>query len=413
MEGFFTKKETESKARPDGKKLTCVVCGLYRKVESPKIPPYGNFKKGIMVVGNSPTTQDDRRGSHWQGSAGRLLKSTLRDLGIDLFEDCINITACHCRTMDKNEEDREPTNFEIECCRKSTLGYITQYAPKVVILMGDSAVFSVIGNQWKKDLGTIHKWRGWCIPDLDLNTWICPTFHPDYIEFIRTKKVQNQGAEETIWKQDLQQAIERASEPLYVYKEPTIEVIEDLSVLNTITSDIAFDYETTGLKPHAEGHRIICCSVATSKDHAYVFMMPKSRKGRQPFVDLLANPQIGKIAQNMKFEESWSEVRLRQPVVNWKWDTMQFTHVMDNRQSITGLKFQAYVQFGVVDYDSEIAPWLKSKKEESCNDINQIETLLMQAGGIKKLLHYCALDSIYEYRLAMRQMSMLDNILPF
>jgi len=89
------------------------------------------------------------------------------------------------------------------------------------------------------------------------------------------------------------------------YEDPDIEIIEDLSVLNSIKKGrIAFDYETTGIKPHATGHRIICASVADSSDHAFVFMMPSTRKERQPFIDLLKNPNVGKMAQNMKFEHA-------------------------------------------------------------------------------------------------------------
>ena len=261
MEGFFTAKEVQSPSRPDGKKASCAVCGLYKTVQSPKIPPFGNFKKKILNIGNAPGEEEDQRNSHWQGQAGKLLQRTYRKLGIDLFEDCLNIQACHCRPTDKNGKDREPSTFEIECCRRTTLQIIAEYKPKVVILLGDSAVFSIIGNRWKKDLGKIGKWRGWCIPDLDLNTWICPTFHPDYV--LSALKKSNPGAEQIIWEQDLAEAFTRRREPLYVYKEPEIEIIKDLAVLKKIKSgNISFDFETTGLKPHLTKQKIISVSVA-------------------------------------------------------------------------------------------------------------------------------------------------------
>jgi uracil-DNA glycosylase len=406
MEGFFTDKEVQSPSRPDGKKVSCVVCGLYKTAQSPKIPPFGNFKKKILNIGSAPGEEEDQTNSHWQGKAGKLLQRTYRKLGIDLFEDCLNINACHCRPLNKYDEDREPSAFEIECCRKTTLQVIEQYKPKVVILLGDSAVLSVIGNRWKKDLGKIGKWRGWCIPDLDLNTWVCPTFHPDYI--LNALKKNNPGAEQTIWEQDLKEAFEKRKEPLYIYKEPEIEIIKDLSVLKKVQSGtIAFDYETTGKKPHAPGHKIVCVSIADTEDHAWSFMMPKSRKEWEPFINILINPNVKKIAQNIKYEHTWSWVKLRVRVVGWIWDTMQAAHILDNRQSVSGLKFQTYVQFGVIDYDSEVAPYLKSKLDESANDINQIETLMTLPGGEKKVLTYCGYDSINEYRLANIQIPLI------
>lgn len=403
MQGFFTAKEVQSPSRPDGKKASCAVCGLYKNVESKKIPPFGNFKKKILNIGQAPGYTEDQTNSHWQGKAGKLLQRTYRKLGIDLFEDCLNINSCNCRPLNKNGDDREPSKFEIECCRRTTLQVIAEYKPKVVVLLGDSAVFSIIGNRWKKDLGTINKWRGWCIPDLDLNTWVCPTFHPQFI-----LDCMNKGAEQVIWEQDLVEAFAKRKEPLYIYKEPKIEIIKDLSVLKKIKSgNIAFDYETTGKKPHAIGHKIISISIADTEDHSWAFRLPKSRRDWEPLIDILINPNIGKIAQNIKYEHTWSKVKLRIEILGWVWDTMMASHILDNRQGVSGLKFQSYVNFGLIDYDSEVAPYLRSKNEESANDINQIEELLKLPGGEKKLLIYNATDSINEYRLFNKQMSII------
>jgi len=406
MEGFFSKKEGTSNLRPDGKTYSCVSCELYKDCKSPKMTSFGNFKKKIMNIGEAPGEVEDERGKPFQGKTGKLLELTYRALGIDLFEDCININAANCRPTDEDGNNRPPTNFEIECCRPIVQRAISEYKPKVIVLLGNSAVYSMIGHRWKKDLGGIMKWRGWAIPDQDYKAWICPTFHPSFVERSEGK------VEKVIWVDDLKQAFEKAKEPFPVYVEPKIDVIEDLSVLDYIPdhSFVAIDYETTGLKPHAEGHRIICASVADSRDHAYVFMMPETKKERMPFLDLLANPKIWKVAQNMKFEEAWSVVRLRQPVIGWAHDTMLATHVLDNRPGITGLKFQTYVNFGIVDYASEIDYFLKPKDSSSANNINRIMEVFDRQGGKNMLLQYCGLDAIYELRLYEKQS---ENILPF
>lgn len=425
MEGFFTKKETDSASRPDGKKHSCISCGLYKNVKSPRMKPYGNFRKGIMNIGEAPGEIEDRTGRPFQGKTGKLLQQAYKSLGIDLFEDCININACHCRPLDSKGNNRPPTRNEVDNCRRITLAYIKQYQPKVIVLLGNSALISVLGHRWKKDLGTITKWRGHAIPDLDLEAWICPTFHPSYVErsfFASASNQRQNSVEEAIWMQDLKQIASLVKKRTYQgktylerpfpkYVEPKIEVIEDLSVLNSIQSGIiAFDYETTGKKPHAQGHKIVSCAIADNANHCYVFLLPASRRARQPLVDLLARPSVRKVAQNMKFEETWSVVRLRQSVVNWYRDTMLMTHVQDNRQGITGLKFQAYLQFGVIDYSSELDPWLKPTKEKSANAFNRILELLEKPGGKEKLLKYNALDAIYEYRLMEKQEI---NMLPF
>jgi uracil-DNA glycosylase len=410
MEGFFSKKETSSKTRPGGKMYTCHGCGLHKTCKSPFMKPYGNFKKKILNIGEAPGEVEDNTGKPWQGRAGKLLQLTYKGLGIDLFDDCLNINAVSCRPTDKEGRNRTPSNFEVENCRKRVLHTIEEYKPRVIILLGNPALSSLIGHRWKRDLGGINKWRGWNIPDQDFNAWVCPTFHPSYIQRV-LENSDDTSVEFVLWKRDLGRAFQRTGIHIQHYVEPEIEIIEDLSILKKIYSHtIAFDYETTGLKPHKKGHRVVCASVADTENHAYAFMMPNSRKEKQPFIDLLRNPEIRKVAQNMKYEDTWTDVRLNTEVVNWWWDTMLATHIMDNRPGITSLKFQVFVQFGIPDYESEVSQYLSAGDSKDGNSINNIFKLLTKPKGAYYLLKYCGLDSVYELRLANLQHS---DILPF
>jgi len=216
--------------------------------------PFGNFKKGILNIGEAPGEHEDRRGKPWQGKTGKLLQRTYEELGIDLFEDCLNVNAVNCRP----EDNQTPTTNEINCCRPSILKIIDKHQPKVIVLLGNSALQSFLGHRWKGDFGKITKWRGWEIPDQDQRCWVIPTFHPSYVE---------RGEREvmSVWKIDLKKVVLKADTPFLRIPKPDIHYIKDLAVFKSLrhaTSLIAFDYETTGLKPHATGHRIVCASVA-------------------------------------------------------------------------------------------------------------------------------------------------------
>ena len=412
MSGFFTKKETESDSRPDGKTYSCASCGLYKDAECPKMKPFGNFKKGILNIGEAPGEVEDERGKQWQGKTGRLLKKTYRDLGIDLFEDCLNINAVNCRPMEKRD-NRAPSNYEIDCCRKSILKLIKEKKPKIIILLGNAALYSIIGRRWKLKLGGITKWRGWIIPDQDYKTWICPTFHPSYVE--RSEKEVL-----TVWKQDLSRAF--ASRPVTNYfpdhVEPEIKILasSELCLLerrNLKADSVSIDYETTGIKPQGKGHRIVCAALSPDGVVSYAFMMPNTPKKRLPFTALLAAPEIKKMAHNMKFEEAWSVHRLRQRVLGWDWDSMLAAHLLDNRPGVCSLKFQTYVHFGIVDYASDVSPWLASV-EKGGNSLNKIFEFVSTTEGKNQLLKYCALDTIYQYRLSMVQKGIIEHDdLPF
>jgi len=75
--------------------------------------------------------------------------------------------------------------------------------------------------------------------------------------------------------------------------------------------------------------------------------------------------------------------------------------VIDNRSGISGLKFQAFVGFGVLGYDNEVSPYLKSKYS---NEPNRIMELVQDRESFRKLLIYNGIDSLMEFRLALRQM---------
>ena len=401
MAGFFS---VEDLKKSDNvlKRAECLQCHLYQYVLSPKMEPFGKFKKRILNIGEAPGETEDKKGKQWQGVVGRRLQRQYRELGIDLFEDCLNINAINCRPSDENG-NREPTNHEIDCCRQKVLKVIEQYEPHVIVVFGNAALQSILGHRWPEALGGIMKWRGWTIPDRDLNAWICPVFHPSFVEKSGSEEV------DVIWAQDLKQALSKvhAILPEYVNDKNCVEVIDPIQLRIPMDEAIgAFDYETTGLKPHAAGHKIVCTSVCYNPIHVQVFMMPEKKRERQPFLQFLKSPSVFKMAHNMKFENMWTEVRMRTKVSNWHWDSMLAAHLLDNRPGITGLKFQTYVNFGVVDYASSIKPYLRSNDKEG-NGFNKLVDPNVVATIKDELLEYCAMDSLYEYRLAMKQMEVM------
>jgi len=398
MSGFFEIKKSVQKVK------TCSDCRLLENCNSPRMKPYGSFKKGIMTIGEAPGYFEDSVGKPWQGITGNLLNRTFEKFGINLFEDCINLNAVSCRPIDSNGRNKTPNKQQIDICRRFVMKAVENYKPKMIFLFGGIAVESLFGLRWKKELGTITKWRGFVIPDQELKAWICPLFHPSYIER------SDSGVEETVWKNDLKNALNYLDKEVPVVKEPVIHFTDDLSFFNNIKNGItAFDLETTGLKPHAIGHRIICCAVAVSADECYVFRIPQSRKERQPFIDYLENDNIKKIAHNIRFELEWCKVKLGVDVKGWEQDTMVMAHILDNRTGITSLAFQTYVNFGVIDYKDETQPYLEADKKNA-NSINRIMEFMEVPGGSAKLLGRCADDAIFEYRLYEKQKI---DLLPF
>jgi len=413
IQSFFNaSKYKDTSGNKSGRPLSCASCGMYRDVLSPKIKPYGDFEKEIMMIGLGPGETEDRKGKSWQGRAGNLLRDSFVGLGINLFRDAISLNAVNCRPVDEDGNNRMPTDYEIACCRKYVLKAIEQYKPKLIILAGGEAVKSIIGHRWKKDLGGISKWVGWAIPDRDFGCWICPVFHPSYI--MRMEK--SIPAIKTIFLQDLQNALAHLKQPVPHYKDEKglvqIVQVEDqlssiLDSLNAGESDLlSIDFETTGLKPHAKGHRVVCMSITSGPDSCYAFMIPQSQALRGKIRKLFTNPNVAKTAHNVPFEETWSEVRLHTPIMPWRHCSLQAAHILNNRPGITSLKFQSYVHFGLCDYDSHVSPYLKATNSKNANAKNKIFEFIKRYGP-NELLTYCGLDTLLQRRLALKQMEQM------
>jgi uracil-DNA glycosylase family 4 len=405
VQGFFTKEDTRSLKASTGKRVSCFSCGLFKECRTPKMEPYGKFKKRILIIGSYLTLEDDKRSIPWQGKEGQLLKEALSAAGVDLFEDCLTIHALACRPAKK------ATPNQVSICRDlKVLPEIIDRNPLVILLVGSLAVQSFLGGRWQKSLGGIDKWRGWHIPDQDYKAWVCPVESPNDILYLDRIEA------EALFKRDIRAAVNKKGVVLPEYVKPTIAYLDNLEGLDKLLKGVkraAFDYETTGLKPHSAGHRIVCASIAVSADLVYVFAMPDKKKDRAAFVKFLQNEEIGKIASNMKFEDTWSFVRLKARVKNWFWDTMVMAHVLDNRKMVTGLKFQTYVRLGIVDYDSHISPLLKGPPGEN-NGFNKLLAVKNDSKTMKSVMEYCGLDSINEYRVFLAQQKEIEErILPF
>lgn len=398
MSGFFTIEQYQNTSPKVMSVAGCGVCKLHKQCNTPKMKPTGDGKKDILFIAEASGEKEDRRGLQLIGKSGQRLRKTLKKLKIDLDRDARKTNALCCRPP----KNRDPKNYEIDACRPNLLKEIERSKPKLIIPLGGFAIQSLLGHRWHKDLGGISKWRGWTIPDRELGCWICPTFHPSYVE----REIKKNPASQLIFEKDLKSAIDCLNRdfPDFGDESELVEILPEVSDVNTYLQDLldnpptvfAFDFETTGLKPQAKGHEIVTCAISTNPEKAVAFSL--KNRSKSLLKKVLADSRIKKIAANMKFEDIWSRFKLGTKVEGWMWDTMLAAHCIDNRPYITSLKFQAYVHYGLIDYDSHIEGFLKSGDNHG-NAFNRI-----YEADRHELLVYNGLDALLEHRLARQQM---------
>lgn len=401
MIGFFDVKQEKTGRAV----LSCASCGLYKNANFPKMGVQGKGDKKILLLKSSITEAEDKDGKYWKGESGIILRSELRKLGIDINNDCWTLSAVKCHYT-------ENVKNGVSCCRKNVIQEIEKLQPKIIIALGKQATQSLIAHRYEKDFGDFIKWEGWQIPDQELRTWICP------VQELRTLIIKKDFPEvRLLWKQHLKQALSKLDEkiPDYSKDNDLVEIIEDekeiikkLKWLYKSQNKFAFDIETTGIKPHdTSKHQIHVISFAYSSTGVFSIPLFPYKEKVIKYLKILLESKSGKIAQNMKFENKWMRIILGIHVNNWVWDTMLATHILDNKTGVTGLKFQTYVQCGIIGYEKDIQPYLITKDSKSANAVNKMEEAMNTPKIRKQMLLYCGLDSLYTFRIAEKQMEVL------
>ncbi len=392
--GFFTGSSWKGGLKEKSGLPKCGQCGLSKTCFSPKMPVHQGTLD-ILFVGDFPGEKDDRNGKHFAGDGGDLLRNLVEDIGYDLDECSLtNTIICHPETFDAKQ---------IGYCKPNLMGTINKLKPTVIFTMGTAPLQSLVTQEYKKGIDQASKWSGWTIPSPTFNAWLCPIPHPTYIMKMRNDEVLLDWTRKYLAKGFKKR---KRPVPLQVNQlQKEVEVITNpkqaflrMKDLNKQKGIVAFDYETTGLKPENKEQEIVSCSFCFEGVNTFAFAWhPKLVKVMKTF---LRNGNLLKVASNIKFEERWSVAKVGTRVNGWHWDTMLAAHQLDNRPNITSIKFMAYVLLGVADYDSHIEHYLKA---ENSNGINRIKEL-----NIKDLLVYNGMDSLLEFKVMEEQKRLME-----
>ena len=141
----------------------------------------GNYDSSIMLIGEAPGFEEESSGLPFQGKVGELLNKML--IAIKIEREKIYLTySVNFRTP----EDRKPTSVEIKRYSKFLKEHISIINPKIIILMGSTAMEAITGSISKisQERG---KWKEIIIKHKTFPLMV--TFSPSYlIRFPENKK---------------------------------------------------------------------------------------------------------------------------------------------------------------------------------------------------------------------------------
>jgi uracil-DNA glycosylase len=376
MDSFFDREEEYAGKLHKSTLRSCGACKLYQINKYGKQEETGTGENGILFVGRSPNEQFP-----W----------IFEDHDIDV-EDGLYMWSVACNP----ERGRYPEPKQIAFCQPGIRRVIKDYKPDIIIPMGTDALDAVLPEKPSRG---IDKYRGQHIPSWEYKAWVCPVYHCDRVS-INEKKFR--GVTELVLDEDIESLIELPHFDecnIKRTKDYDIEILTSKSLIKKylkqvrkMKDPVAFDYETTGLKPYKEDHYIRFVSISHDLYQGTSFELTEDLE--DDWIDFLQSP-VPKVAHNIKYEELWSVVCLGTQVNNWHRDTMIMQHCLDNRKGICGLKHQAFVRYGEYGYDKGMDEYFANRsKKDHPNDPNAVNRIAHCP--VKFGCRYCALDSALE-----------------
>lgn len=141
----------------------CRGCDLYRGATQGVLgagPPTAR----LVLVGEQPGDQEDRKGEPFVGPAGRVLDRALADVGVDREEAYLTNAVKHFKFRvagpGKRRIHATPDAADMTACRPWLLAEMAVLRPGVVVALGATAAKALFGPSFRvtKERGQLRDW---------------------------------------------------------------------------------------------------------------------------------------------------------------------------------------------------------------------------------------------------------------
>lgn len=396
-----------------------------------KIPVFGKGNKNIMIVCDVATENKVSAGKPLIGQEMKLLKKMLRDVNLNLEEDCYLINSVRGW---RPRPDNKHMNGARKSCSHMLKAEINRLKPNVIVTLGFSAL-SVLYSH-KVSIKNDHEiYEMYTIPDQEYKAHVIHTFglndylyllnnkKENYKKWIRDKERKEETVpiyyfdaisdevplcENTLLMNDeykikyrrtissLQSAVDNYNVPVeiddYMSKIKILEnkhdIINALGYFNTVKC-VSVDIEATTLsftdRPEA---KILCIGISDGKQNvSYMMEDPDVLRMTK---DLIDSDKVMKVAHNAQYEYKAFKRRLNADMSNLYLDTQVLQHGYDHRGGASGLKHATLVWKGIVGYDNDAKPFF------NCSEIDQGTSYEKSEQAINKMAEGLERAELYE-----------------
>lgn len=159
-----------------GAAASCRGCPLYRDATQ---TVFGEGRAGaeVVLVGEQPGDQEDRRGKPFVGPAGRVLGEALEEAGIDRADVYITNVVKHFKFQPRGKRriHVRPSAAEAAACRPWLDAELEAIKPTALMALGATAAQDLFGRSFR-----VTKERGRPL-DSDLAPLVMASVHPSSI----------------------------------------------------------------------------------------------------------------------------------------------------------------------------------------------------------------------------------------
>jgi DNA polymerase len=154
----------------------CRGCPLYANATQ-AVFGEGPAKAEIVMVGEQPGDQEDRKGKPFVGPAGRILSEGLEEAGIDRAQVFITNVVKHFKFQPRGKRriHKRPSAEEVRACRPWLDAELAAVKPRALVALGATAAQDLFGRSFR-----VTKQRGEPL-DFDFAPLVMATIHPSAI----------------------------------------------------------------------------------------------------------------------------------------------------------------------------------------------------------------------------------------
>jgi uracil-DNA glycosylase family protein len=172
---------------------TCDACPIHEQATQ-TVFGEGPPNASLMLIGEQPGDQEDRRGRPFVGPAGELLDWSLQKAGIARERTYVTNVVKHFKWVPRGRirMHDKASSLEIKACRPWLDGEIRLVAPEVIVCLGSTAAQALFGASFR-----VTRERGRWL-ESTLADHVMATVHPSSLLRIEDRSARHEAIREFV-----------------------------------------------------------------------------------------------------------------------------------------------------------------------------------------------------------------------